>query len=170
MAPAPNESLPDAPSKIDQRSLADENTGAADTTPHEQRRASNIRDHHKSQIAELKKTIAAHEKIVEEQNVILGEVEEETDEDVMRDSSTSPLDPGTDVAERFRNAFDSIYTVEELQEELREAELPVSGNKAELIERLVAYHNGEFNEDEDEDEGDDAGNESTDDDPDNNQE
>lgn len=144
MSPAPNESLPDAPSKLDQRLLADENTGSADTTPPEQRRASNIRDYHRSQIAEAEKAIAAHQAIVEEQNVILGEVEDEADEGDV--DSASPIPNDTNIAERFTNAFDSIYTVEELREELREYGLSTDGNKPELIERLVAYHNGELNE------------------------
>lgn len=141
--PAPNESSSDASSKLDQRIEATENTGSTRPDP-ELRRASNIRAYHQSQVTEARKTIAAHEEIIRQQNEILG-----VDEDVDTDTSTEPLSNGTDIAERFNTAFDAIYTVEELQEELREYGLPTSGNKSELIERLVAYHNDELDEDED---------------------
>lgn len=150
MSPAPNESLPGVPSNIQQRQLSRENTGAADTTPPEERRASNIRDYHRSQIAEAQKVIAFHQEIVDEQNAILGEVEEEG-----RDAD-SPIPNDTDIAERYLNAFDSLYTVEELQDELRERDLPTSGNKRELIERLV---NSSNDDDDDESTDDDSNNE-----------
>lgn len=146
----------DGPTKIEQRQAADEDTNGNGElyVPPEERKARNIRDYHRGEIARLNKAISEHQYIVDVQTEFIGDGEE-VDPDAL-------LPPGTDIGARFREVAADIFApfnVDALRDALREYDLPVSGTRDELIERYVAYHNGELDEEDDnsDDNSDDEG-------------
>lgn len=128
----------DGPTKLEQREAADREGDGY--TPISERKARNIRDYHQSEINRLTRAIEQHQAIVDAQDEILSHPSTLPDDE--------PLAPGTDIGDQFNHPKPiRDMTVEELQNELRDRDLPVSGNRGELIDRIEDFDDSSEDDD-----------------------